>query len=342
LLYLRRGETNQAEADLDVILESGPLVAKRHEIMATRAIARLLQRRTTEATADAAEAQRLKPCPSYQRLWQRALLAAGRYGELQLDRPEEISLLPVGGAWLARDLRAAAKKLPLLARGPRPQATRALLNQAVVLAALGDLQAAARVADRVLELASLSPRAHLICARVFHHVGDRSRALREINLGQAIQPDEPGLLELRGVLRIEAGDAEKAVIDLNRAIAGSPRNFTFLHKAAALVALGNYEGAIHEWTMALRSDPELPSAFLGRARCYVRLSLWDQALADLEQASAWAHDDPGLQLKILSTYARCVVERPKQRERFALLLERSFRQGWDWLTRTSVAPGFSR
>ena len=166
LLYLRRGEIKQAEADLDVILRSGPLVTKRHEILATRAVARLLLRRTTEATADAAEAQRLRPCPSYQRLWQRALLAAGRYGELQLDRPEEISLLPVGGAWLTNDLRVAAKELPLLARGPRPQASRALLNLAVVLAALGDRQAAVRVADQVLALTSLSPRAYLICARV--------------------------------------------------------------------------------------------------------------------------------------------------------------------------------
>src|SRR4029077_12487465 len=146
-------------------------------------------------------------------------------------------------------------------------------------------QAAARVADQILGRAELSPRAHLICARVFHHLDHRARALREIELGQALQPDEPGLLELRGVLRFEAGDAAEAVVDLNRAIAGSPRNFTFLHKAAALVALGKHEGAIHQWNMALRNDPELPFAFLGRARCYVSLGLWDQALADLEQAS---------------------------------------------------------
>jgi tetratricopeptide (TPR) repeat protein len=269
------------------------------------------------------------------------LLAAGRFDELQLDRPEEIALMPVGGAWLAADLRAAVKAFSSSAKGTDAQASRALLNEAVILAALGDRLGAVKASERVLAFASLSPRVHLICARVFHHTGDQSSTLREIKNGQALQPDEPGLLELQGVLRTESGDPAEALVDLDRALARSPHNFTYLHKAATLVVMGNYERAVHEWTLALRHDPELPQAFLGRARCFVKLQKWDQALADLEQASTWAHADPGLQLSILITYARCVVERPEQRERWGLLLVRTLRQGWNLITRTSVHQDLS-
>ena len=58
-----------------------------------------------------------------------------------------------------------------------------------------------------------------------------------------------------------------------------------LHKAAALMALGRTEKAVQEWSLALRRDPELPEAYLGRARAHLSLSRWDLALADLEQQS---------------------------------------------------------
>jgi tetratricopeptide (TPR) repeat protein len=193
LLHLRRGEIKQAEADLDVILRPGSVVDKRHEIVATRAVARLLLRRTTEAAADAAEAQRLKPCPPYERLWQRTLLAAGRYDELQLDRPEEIRLLPVGGASLAADLRAAVGGLSRLTKGKPSSTCRASLNQAVIQAALGDYPASFKASDQALAISSASPQVHLIRARIHHHAGQRQRTLEEIKQGQECLPDEPGL-----------------------------------------------------------------------------------------------------------------------------------------------------
>ena len=87
---------------------------------------------------EAARLQRSWARPSTARLWQRALLAAGRYDELELERPEEVLLLPVPGERLKADLRAAERGWP---DGPAPPVHRAiarLLNRAVILSALGN------------------------------------------------------------------------------------------------------------------------------------------------------------------------------------------------------------
>jgi len=338
-LSLRLGQPDAALKDLNVLLGPGVKIGDRDDVLATRAIALLLSKQWSEAVADAELARRLRPCPAHERLLQRTLLAASRFDELQLDRPEEILLLPAAGAWLTADLRAAATRLSRRASGPELPSYRALLNRAVILSALGDHTAASAVSDRALDMAALSPEAHLVRARVLHRAGDCERAFHEIDVGLKLKSDQPGLLELRGVLLSEAGHAEEGLVSLDQAISLSPNHFAYLHKATALVALNRYEEAVHECSMALKRDPELPQAYLSRARCYVELLIWDRALADLEQAAAWAHGDLRLQTGIMLTYAKCLQERPEHISRWLLLLERTFRLGWDVLTRTSVSTG---
>ena len=325
-----------------MLLRPGVTIADRDDVLATRAIARLLLKQRSEAVADAARAQQLRPCPAHERLLQRTLLAAGRFDELQLHRPGEVLLLPAAGAWLTADLRAAAAELSRRASGPESLAYRALLNRAVILSALGDHRTAIAVSDRALEMAALSPEAHLVRARVLHRAGDFERAFQEIDVGLKLKSDKPGLLELRGVMLTEAGHAEAGLTSLDQAISLSPNHFAYLHKATALVALKRYEEAVHECSLALKRDPELPQAYLSRAHCYVELLIWDRALADLEQAAAWAHGDLRLQTGIMLTYAKCLQERPEHIRRWLLLLQRTFRLGWDVLTRTSVSTGVFR
>ncbi len=157
-----------------------------------------------------------------------------------------------------------------------------------------------------------------------------------------LKSNQPGLLELRGVILTETGHPKDAVELLDQVVSLSPNHFAYLHKATALMALKRYEEAIHECTLALHRDPELPQAYLSRARCYIELLIWDRALADLEQAAAWAHGDLRLQTGIMLTYAKCLQERPEQFGRWLLLLQRTFRQGWDVLTRTAVSTGVYR
>ena len=129
-----------------------------------------------EAVADADEAQRLRPQPAHERLRQRALLARPSAQSLQLDRPEDVLLFPVGGRRLTADLRGAAETLqgrPQKLGVARPSA--AFLNRAVILAALGrraEAEAAATTPAR--GVATVSPR-YLIRARILAFAGDRAR-----------------------------------------------------------------------------------------------------------------------------------------------------------------------
>jgi tetratricopeptide (TPR) repeat protein len=341
-LSLRQGQPRAALDDLDALLKVSGKVNDRDDILATRAIAHLLGKQPAEAVEDARRAQQLRPCPAHERLLQRTLLAARRFDDLQLDRPDEILLLPAGGAWLTADLRAAAVELTRRTSSPQPLALRALLNEAIILSALGNHRAAIAASDRAVAMAQLSPEARLVRARVLHRAGEIDRAFHEIDLGLNLKSNQADLLELRGVMLTESGHAREAVERLDEVISLSPNHFAHLYKATALMVLRRYEEAVRECTLALKRDPELPQAYLSRARCYVELLIWDRALADLEQAAAWAHGDLRLQIGIMMTYAQCLQERPEQFGRWLLLLQRTFRQAWDALTRSAVSAGVYR
>ena len=102
--------------DLTAILEGKSKVKNRDEMLAARALARLLLGQPADALSDATDAQRDRPSPAHERLRQRAILAAHRIENLQLDRPEEVELFPVGGRRLTHDLEAAAESLAISAR----------------------------------------------------------------------------------------------------------------------------------------------------------------------------------------------------------------------------------
>jgi len=328
LLELRLGRAESALADLTTLLEMKSKLRNRDEILAARALALLLLARADLAVADATLAQRLRPSPGHERLRQRTLLAARRPESLQLDRPEDIALLPVGGRRLKLDLRAAADGLDRLARSDHQQAYRASLSRAVILAALGEHGAADAAATRALDISPYSPRSYLIRGRVRAKGGNRQGARDDVERGLSIQFNEPGLLELRGVLRAAAGEPGRALKDYHQAQVSGAFERIHLYKALALVALGRGDAAVAEWSLALRRDPELPEAYLGRARAQMGLARWDLALADLEQAASWANADPGIELGIVVAYFRCLTSRPDRLPRWRALAHRTASDLW--------------
>jgi hypothetical protein len=92
---------------------------------------------------------------------------------------------------------------------------------------------------------------------------------------------------------------------------------------------------VGEWSLALRRDPELPEAFLGRALAQMQLRRWDMALADLEQAAAWAHSDPRIELRIILAYWGCLKNRPDRLPRWLALAQRTARDAWNGLAERS-------
>ena len=75
------------------------------------------------------------------------------------------------------------------------------------------------------------------------------------------------------------------------------------------------------------SDPELPEAYLGRARLAIRLKDWELALADLEQAAAWAQSDPYTELAIAAAYLKCLPSHPNHFGRWLALAGRTIQDG---------------
>jgi tetratricopeptide (TPR) repeat protein len=325
LLELRQGSAAQAETDLTNLLDSGANLKNREEILGARALSRLLLGRAEMALHDAVQAQTLRPSPTYERLRQRALLAAGRYDEIQLDDPDEISRFPVGGRRLDADLRKAERGLSQIAETVKEETYRAALNRAVILAYLGRLQEAVDAASCALAVSSASPRAHLIRARVCWFGKNYDGARRDVEHGLRNQPHEPGLLELRGLLRLVDGHPDSALKDFNDAMFFGAVERIHIYKASALIALGQVDAATQEWSLALRREPELPEAFLGRALANMQLGRWHTAVADLEQASAWAHSDPAIELRIIAAYWRYVRNHRDHFPRWVTLVGRTAR-----------------
>ncbi len=265
LLELRLGQPELAFQDATALLLQKPAVKNRDEVLAARALALLLLGRAAEACDDAAQAQRLRPSPAHERLRQRALLAAGRAQSLELDMPEDIALLPIAGRRLERDLRAMLEKLAETARAHPATKFRSQLNQAVIHAALGEPKAALDAATSALALSPYSARCFLVRARVRAYARDMKGAHEDVEHGLAIHASSAGLLELKGALLAAGGEPAKALEDLDQAIHWGAQEKANLHKAAALTALGRIDAAVDQWSRALRRDPELPGAYLGRA-----------------------------------------------------------------------------
>jgi tetratricopeptide (TPR) repeat protein len=336
LLALQLDRPAQAEADLTILLRDVPEQAD--ELLARRALARLGLGRPDAAEEDAAGAYRRRPSPSRERLWVRTLLALGRVEDLfWLDRPDDLAVLPGGGASARDDLRAASRRLGALAEGDRDRAAaaRAHRTRAVILSALDD-PAAESEASRALAMTPESADAYLVRARVRRRAGDRRAALADVESALALVPGDPRLLELRGILKTELGNPLGALIDLDRAILRGAQGTVRVSRALALLALGRDEAARQDWSLALEYDPEDPAAYLGRARALIRLGCPNRALVDLEQAAAWAGDHPRLLPRITAAYAFCLGARPDRFPRWLGLARRAWSS---WIATARPGPG---
>ncbi|WP_406697486.1 protein kinase [Singulisphaera sp. Ch08] len=321
LLALQAGEASSAESDFsDLVRRTN---GRNDQYLANRGLARLLLGRIEEAEADAREAARLNPSPGHTRLWTRTLLARGQVEELPIDRPDELARLPLGGLSLTADIRKGVARLEEAAESGGLAALRARLTRALLLAAIRD-PAAEQEASLAVALAPLSPRVFLVRGRVRHRLGAIRSAQEDADRGLRLEPDDVRLLELRGRTRIESGSPRAGLADIDRAIRLGTGTSLRGARAEALLALGETQKALLEWTNALRDDPEDPRAYLGRARTYLRLGKPDLAMTELEQASVWTGDEPGLQLSLILNSVRCLPGQPNLIPRVIALTRRAW------------------
>ncbi len=331
LLDLRLGRAASASSSLDILVDRVRRDVERGDLLATRAVVRMMLGRADEAVEDARAARRIDPTPARDRLVARALLAAGRVEELQLDDPGQADLFPLGGPRLRADLAAAERKLAAAAPDGPESAYRARLTRAAILSALGRHAGATKAVRGALAASNgSSADAHLVAARIARRASEPREAMRQAEAGLRLDPDDPALLELRGSLRSEAGDPASALGDLDLASARSDSASAHAARAATLRALGDLDSAIREWSQAIRRDPESPHAYIGRARsCLDRPEpLYGPALVDLEQAASWSRDDFAAEVGVVSAYARCLRAHPDRLPRWLTFVRRAADHAW--------------
>ena len=122
------------------------------EILAERALARLLSGRITDALDDAAEAGRIHPCPAHDRLWQRVLLSAAPIRPDPARPARGRGRVPAGRQEVERRSPGCGDGLAGRSSGRNGAAYRANLTRAVILAALGKQASAVDAASRALAL----------------------------------------------------------------------------------------------------------------------------------------------------------------------------------------------
>ena len=273
LIALHTGRFALAESDLDRLLATAPEDA---EALGYRAVAATLPRpagrrrdgRATRGGAGPLAQSRAPPQPRPAR----ARAVPTTYGSkiptsfASCRRPA-----PRCAADLRRSPRIASRPAP-----PRP----ARSTRAVILSVLGDHAEAETEATRAIESSPSSPRARLVRARVRRLRGDRKAAMEDVAAGLAGEPDDPRLLGLKATLRIESGDPAGGLAELDRAVSRIGGVALIRPRAEARTTLGRDARA--DWNRVIASDPTDPTAYLGRARAFLRLAQWDQALADLE------------------------------------------------------------
>ncbi len=313
-ISLRQGRLSEAESDLDAALIRHPDEA---EILALRTLVSLGQGRPAEALASAEKASRIAPSLQLDRLVIRSRLATRSESVPPLEDPAEVRLLPAGGPSLVSDLLAASERLA----GETSPAS--VSTRAVILATLGRAQAAEQEASRALMLAPKSPRARLIRARIRAERGDPRLALDDVVCGLELEPDDPRFLQLRGQIRLALGDPALALVDLDRALRLGAGASASRGRAQVLARLGRHREALDGWNRVIAADPNDAQAYLGRARAFLAIARWDQALADLEHASGLAGDRRDLLGAIAWSYLGYLRQEPSRWPRVVALAGRA-------------------
>jgi tetratricopeptide (TPR) repeat protein len=254
------------------------------------------------------------------RIQARLAIATGRERGLAALEADDVERLPGGGRALTAELRTAADKLARFiekteSKPSLPNDLVARKSRAVLLSAIGNHEQAITEAGRLVDHSPLAADLRLLRAGFRRRAADPVGAMADVESGLALAPGDARLQVLLGRLLIEQGKPAAGLTTLDRALAVGAGGGVHTAKAQALWDLTRYAESIAEWTLALRDDSEDSDAFLGRARCFVRLGRWEPALADLESAVDWSYDRPSVLARAALIYASCLAERPNRLSR---------------------------
>jgi serine/threonine protein kinase/predicted Zn-dependent protease len=249
------------------------------------------------------------PSPEYRRLALRTQIAARHVQDLDLLDPDELDLLPSPREALNRELQAA---LDLLSKPAQNLPTHQQRTRATLLHALDHPDADAQ-ALLAWNLDQQSTESTLVLARGRLRNREPLGALEILDLALNAGNTDHRLLPLRARALVLVERADEALATLHKLppeAASSPD--ATLARAEALHALQRYAEALPLRTRLLERDPTNPRLHIDRARTLHALQQIEPALADLENAAAWAVDRPRWLAPVAVDYALLLPAKPNR------------------------------
>lgn len=122
-------------------------------------------------------------------------------------------------------------------------------------------------------------------ARTFMGEGAYSEALLLLDKTLKKDPKNHAAYNMRGIVRLELGQAELALDDFNYSIALDSTDYrSYYNRGNAHYQRQNFDKAIADYDKALRLEPKVPDIYLNRGNTLVQLENYDQAILDYQFA----------------------------------------------------------
>ena len=134
-----------------------------------------------------------------------------------------------------------------------------------------------------IELATASGRGHYSLGTALSLSGYNDEALEVLGRGAALRPHNADIIAVRGVARMQAGQYELGLSDVERAIAMKPLAPAYMHFSAALglLAIGRPEEALQYATASRKRSPGFTGGFICAAHALSALNRPTEAEAQI-------------------------------------------------------------
>jgi tetratricopeptide (TPR) repeat protein len=178
--------------------------------------------------------------------------------------------------------------LPLFHVSPstgKPEAL-TLLENGEVLLAKHDYSAAVTALTEASNLEPLNPRTYYLLGKAQKNLGADDKALADLSEAIRLDPKDSEALELRGIIYDDKDQPDMAIADYSAAIRSMPLAITYVFRGIARRKRGDFDGAINDFTEAIRIDPDdvAVDAYCSRAHLYRIVGDFNKAISDYTQA----------------------------------------------------------
>ncbi|SDC33092.1 Tetratricopeptide repeat-containing protein [Terribacillus halophilus] len=123
--------------------------------------------------------------------------------------------------------------------------------------------------------------------------GDYDQAAVMLNKGYEMYTSDPELLRLISVYETAAGEKDRAVWALSKALEQKEDTAMYLDRAQLLVDDGQYEAALHDYKRVYQIDPAIKTAAGGAAYCQQQLGQIKEAVETLKPETGVVKEEIG-------------------------------------------------